>query len=147
MVTDGRDALISYAIASVLELVQMIHMVRPSRLSQLLQSDEDMFEGIGKLKGQQIKLHIDDKGCPVVLPHKHIPFHVRKLVAEELARLEEPDIIKQVESLIPWISPLVVAQKTKKPGKIQICVAICFSNQAVKHERYHPPPYKRLLQI
>lgn len=60
VVINGTDILISYATASALGLIQMIQMVQPNKLNQLLQSHEDMFKGIGKLKGQPIKVHIGD---------------------------------------------------------------------------------------
>ena len=44
----------------------------------------ELFEGVGKLKGYQVKLHIDQSVPPVAQPHRRIPFHTRQKLEEEL---------------------------------------------------------------
>ena len=70
-----------------------------------------MFEGIGKVKGRLIKLHIDPQVKPKQKPHRRIPFHVRKDVEKELERSEKLDIIEKVYGPTPWVSPIVVVPK------------------------------------
>ena len=79
-----------------------------------------MFTGIGKLKNTQIRLHVDESVKPVSQPHRRIPFHVRKKVEKELEKLEKLDIIEKVNGPTPWVSPIVVAPKPKKPGEIRL---------------------------
>ena len=45
--------------------------------------------GIGTLKSDPIKLHINNDINPSVQRHRRIPFHVRKKVEDELLRLEK----------------------------------------------------------
>ena len=58
-----------------------------------------------------VKLHVDPEVISRQQPHRRIPFHVRDAVEKELERLEELDIIEQVDAPTPWISPIVVVPK------------------------------------
>ena len=98
-----------------------------------------MFEGIGKLKEFQVKLHIDDGLPPVAQRHRRIPFHQRQKVTSELIELEKNDIIERVDGPTPWVSPIVVVPKPKRPGEVRICVDMRAANRAIKRER-HPSP-------
>ncbi|GFR75476.1 retrovirus-related Pol polyprotein from transposon 297 [Elysia marginata] len=98
---------------------------------------ENLFEGFGKIKGIKIKLHIDEKVQPVAQKHRRIPNHIRKDTEAELKRLEEQDIIENVEGSTPWVSPIVVIPK--KTGGVRLCVDMRRANEAIKSER-HPMP-------
>ena len=43
----------------------------------LIAEYDDLFHGIGKLKGVQVKLHVDDQIQPVAQKHRRVPFHLR----------------------------------------------------------------------
>ena len=47
---------------------------------KLINEYSELFEGIGKLKDKDIKLHIDESVPPVAQPHRRIPFHMRENV-------------------------------------------------------------------
>ena len=98
---------------------------------------EELYEGFGKIKGLNIKLHIDEQVHPKKQTHRRIPYHVRKSVEKEIQRLEEQDIIEQVEGPTPWVSPIVVVPK--KSGGVRLCVDMREANKAIKRER-HPLP-------
>ena len=99
-----------------------------------------VFEGIGKLKEFEVKLHIDDNVPPVAQRHRRIPFHQRQKVTAELHDLERNDIIERVNGPTPWVSPIVVVPKPKRPGEVRICVDMREPNRAIKRER-HASPY------
>ncbi|XP_062614532.1 uncharacterized protein K02A2.6-like [Saccostrea cucullata] len=82
----------------------------------------DRFEGIGKLKDFQVKLHIDETVKPVAQPHRRIPFHRRKKLEQELKKLEEMDIIEKVDGPTPWVSPILVAPKPKNPDQVRVFI-------------------------
>lgn len=88
-----------------------------------------LFTGIGKLKSTQVHLHIDPNIAPKQQKHRHIPFHVRKDVENELRRLEENDIIEKVEGPTPWINPIVVGPK--KSGEVRISINMLEANKAI----------------
>lgn len=60
-----------------------------------------LFEGIAKVKGKVIKLHIDTEVQPKQQSHRRVPFHIRKDIEKELKRLEELDIIEEVSGPTP----------------------------------------------
>ena len=96
-----------------------------------------LFQGIGKLKDVEIKLHIDKQVKPVAQPARRIPFHLRQQVEKQLKLLEQQGIIEQVEGPTPWVSPLVVIPK--KNGEVRLCVDMRMANKAIERER-HPTP-------
>ena len=98
-----------------------------------------VFKGIGKLKEFKVKLHIDENIPPVAQRHRRIPFHQRQKVTPELHDLERNDIIERVNGPTPWVSPIVVVPKPKRPGEVRICVDMREPNRAIKRER-HPSP-------
>ena len=70
-----------------------------------------VFEGLGKLKDYQIKLHIDKNVQPVAQQVRRIPFNRRAKVNEKLEELLKLDVIEKVEGPTSWVNPLVVVEK------------------------------------
>ena len=89
------------------------------------------FEGLGKLKGKQLKLHIDKTVKATALRHRRVQFHLRPKVEEELGKLEALGVIEKVTGPTPWVSPLVIAPKPKQPGAVRLCVDMRLPNKAV----------------
>lgn len=58
-----------------------------------------------------VKLHVDPEVTPRKQQHRRIPFYVRGDVEKELERLERLDIVENVKSPTPWISPIAVVPK------------------------------------
>ena len=63
----------------------------------------------------------------------------------ELQRLQELDIIEDVNGLTPWVSPIVPAPKPGNPEQIRICVDMRCANKAVIHTRHITPTLEELL--
>ena len=99
----------------------------------------EIFNGIGKLKDFQVKLHTDESVKPVVQSHRRIPFHIRKQVESELERLEKLDMIERVDGPAPWVSPIGVAPKPKNPNEIRLCVDMRLPNKAILRSRHITP--------
>ena len=122
----GLQLLIAQLRASTdLDLIKVVKPLQSqaaSSVKQLTDKYKDLFQGLGKLKNFQVKLHIDESVPPVAQPYRHVPFHVRKQLEEQLQKDEELGIIERVEGPTPWVSPIVVAPKPKSPGKIRVCV-------------------------
>ena len=70
-----------------------------------------VFEGLGKLKDYQLKLHIDKNVQPVAQQVRRIPFSRRAKVNEKLEELLKLDVIEKVEGPTSWVNPLVVVEK------------------------------------
>ena len=89
-----------------------------------------LFQGIGKRKDVEVKLHIDQTVAPVAQQPRRIPFHIRQKVEAELFHLEKKGIIERVNGPTPGVSPLVITPK--KNGEVQVCVDMRMANQAIK---------------
>ena len=70
---------------------------------------------------------------------------MRKRVEDELKRLEQLDIIEKVDGPTPWVSPIVVAPKPKKPDEIRICVDMRMPNEAIKRTCHVMPTLDDIL--
>ncbi|CAB4032489.1 Hypothetical predicted protein, partial [Paramuricea clavata] len=112
-------------------------------LGKLVASYNDIFQGIGKLKGVKVTLHIDETVKPVAQKHRRVPFHLRDKVEAELSRLEEAGIIETVDSATDWISPIVIAPK-KDSNEIRMCVDMVEPNRAIKRTRHVIPTVEEL---
>ena len=85
-------------------------------MESLVGSYSDLFEGLGKLKGFQVRLHVENSVQPITQPPRRVPFHVREKLEEQLLNDEKLEVIEKTEGPTPWVSPVVVVPK--KEGKI-----------------------------
>ena len=111
--------------------------------TSLQQEYPSAFQGLGKLKGYQLKLRVDETVAPVIQPVRRIPFSRRQKVVEKLQQLMDLDVIERVDSPSKWVNPLVVVEKKPEEGKdvgdVRICVDMRRANEAIVRER-HPVP-------
>ncbi|PIK42246.1 hypothetical protein BSL78_20901 [Apostichopus japonicus] len=103
----------------------------------------ELFNGIGKINTETIKLHIDTNVEPKTQKLRTIPFHVRKDVDEEIQRLLDEDVIERVLGPTPWVSPIVTPPK--KNGGVRICVDMREANKAIERERFPMPTVDELI--
>ena len=98
------------------------------RYSKLCEEYNDIFEGIGKLRGVQVELYIDETVQPVQNRHRRIPYHTREKVQEELVKLEQFDIIEKA----------VAVQKTNIRTEFSCrSVSKCYPNNATSNSCRH----------
>ncbi|MCG7869746.1 MAG: hypothetical protein JAY74_25675 [Candidatus Thiodiazotropha taylori] len=110
----------------------------------ILTSFQDRFEGLGRLKDFELKLHIDETVKPVAQPARKIPFKMRSQVERKLQELEDQNVIEKVEGPTPWVSALVPIPK--KDGDVRICVDMRQANKAVQRERFPMPNIELTLE-
>ena len=103
----------------------------------LLREFPRIFNGVGKLKDFQAKLHIDESVEPTPQKLRPSPFGLREKIEEKLEELVNHDVIEQVQGPTPWVSPVVVVPKPT--GDIRLCVDMRNANRAIVRER-HPIP-------
>lgn len=114
-------------------------------ISKYMGEYPQVFQGVGKLKNETIRLHVDPDVKPVAQPCRKIPFGYRDLVKDELDRLLTNDIIERVEGgPTRWVSPLVVVPKNEGRD-VRICVDMRQANKAVERARHPIPTAKELL--
>ena len=136
----NHGSLLSYKTATALGIInlQVRHVQDDTTPRDMLCTKyPTLFNGIGQLKGVEVKLHIDETVTPVAQPPRQIPFHIRQKVDTELRNLEEKGIIERVDGPTPWVSPLVITPK--KNGEVRGCVDMRRANQAIVREK-HPMP-------
>lgn len=112
---------------------------KDTALDNILKRNSKVFSGLGKLKGQTIKLDIDKTKTAKAQPQRRIPYHIREKVKDAITELENQDIIEKVPDgeATPWVSPIVAVPK--KDGKVRICVDMRQANEAIQRVR-HPIP-------
>ena len=103
-----------------------------------------VFEESGKLKGFQLKLHIDPDIKPVAQPLRKIPFSRRQKVKEKLVQLDGLDVIEKVETPTSWINLLVAIEKPS--GDIRICLDMRQANRAILREKHPVPTVEETMQ-
>ena len=104
----------------------------------------NVFEGLGKLKDYQLKLHINKNVQPVAQQVRRIPFSRRAKVNEKLEELLKLDVIEKVEGPTSWVNPLVVVEKPN--GNTRICLDMRQANQAIVREQHPVPTVEETLQ-
>ena len=143
-VVKGQNSgnLLSLATAQDLGLITL-HLnhvtTKDDNLDKILGKHTKVFHGLGKLKGETVKLDIDKDQIPKAQPQRRIPYHIRNKVEDALKALEREDVIKRVpeNEATPWVSPIVVVHK--KDGGVRICVDMRQANEAIRRVR-HPIP-------
>ena len=127
VVQGSGGSLLSWKTSQQLGPLKAVHSVNEDsspRIDKLVEEYDELFHGLGKLKGYQVKLHIDESVKPDAQPHRRVPFHVRQQLEEQLKRDEELGVIERIEGPTAWVSPIVVAPKPKSPGQIRVCLFI-----------------------
>lgn len=105
----NMEPLIGFQTAESLGLVVITNAVQTDPdtfTSNLLEEYADLFQGIGKMEGVQVDLHVDHAVTPVAQPHRRIPFSVRPKLEAELEKLIADDVIEKVEEPTGWVSQL-----------------------------------------
>ena len=93
---------------------------------------QHLFQGIGKLKDYQMKLHIDPQVQPVAQTVRQTAFGLRGKIEEKLDELLGGDIIEKVDGPTPWVNPVVVVPKSN--GEIRLCVDMRCANKVIIRE-------------
>ena len=140
VVKKNNQSILSYDSAVELGIVPEISSVSEKPYTEeITQKYPKVFDGLGKLKGRKVKLHVDENVTPTAQQHRRIPFHIREQVEKELDRLEKLDVIEKVEGPTPWVSPIVAAPKPNAPNQIRLCVDMRKANDAIRRERHVTP--------
>ena len=141
--TTDSGNLISSQTAQELGLISLhLHKVsstNDNKLDGILEKHAKVFNGLGKLKGDKIKLNMDKEHTPKAQPQRRIPFHIRADIQRALEELEQQHIIERVpdNQPTPWVSPIVPVPKKDGGGRISVDMRL--ANEAIKRVR-HPIP-------
>ena len=112
---------------------------------EVIMSDyKEVFDGVGKLKDYQVKLHVNPNVPPVAQPVSRTSFSLRDKVKKKVQELVSMGIIEPVKGLTPWVSPVVVVPQQN--DKIPLCVDMRWANEVIIRERYPIPTVDEVLQ-
>ena len=137
LVKGNYGTLLGYETASALEVVKIVQPVHTS--DSIEAKYPGIYDGIGKLKGQTVKLHINKEIKPVAQKNRRTPFHLRDKIEKEIKKLLNDDIVEEVKNeSTPWVSAIVTPPK-RNSDDVRICIDMREANKAIERER-HPMP-------
>ena len=111
---------------------------------QVIKDANDVFEGIGKLKGYQYRIEVDDKVQPVVSHRYSVPPPMQEPLKKNLDWMVDIDVIKKQEEATPWVSNVLCTPKPS--GDIRICLNPKPLNKAVKRPHHYALTMEDVLQ-
>ena len=141
-----RDCLLSYKACTELGLVQLTYKLEAAedRFTAAIKSSyPTLFTGrIGKMKGVELKLHIDTSVKPVYEATRRIPYHLQAQVETELRRMIADDVIEDATGPTGWVSEMVVVPKPN--NDIRITIDSKKANKAIMRVRHNTPTVEDL---
>ena len=107
-------------------------------LQGVLQRHGEVFkEGLGKIKGMEVKIHLEPGAQPQFFQPRIVPLALRARVEKELERLAEEKVIEPVQ-FSEWAAPIVPV--FKENGSVRICGDYKVTvNRFAKTEKYPLP--------
>jgi len=142
LVTDYKPTLLG---SDLIEKLQMKVM----KISCISENDDDNLQAVlhkhqnvfnkelGKLKGFQAKIHVNDDTTPIFYQARQVPYAMRSKVEDELKRLEKETVIESVK-YSEWAAPVVPVLKPN--GEIRLCGDYKVTvNRVSKLEQYPIP--------
>ena len=111
-------------------------------MENITETYRDVFKGLGCMEGK-LHLEVDETIPPTVMPPRRVPLTVKDRLKEELARLENANVIKRVEEPTDWVSSLVVTEKSN--GKLRVCIDPQQLNKALRRSHYPLPIIEDIL--
>ena len=142
VVKGNSGSLINAETAAALELIKFTNKINVK--DSIVRDYPDVFNGkVGKMKGIQIKLHIDKNVKPVVQQYLRVLLPIRKKVEAELRRLENAGIIEKVDGPTDWVSPIVIQSK-ENSEEIRICIDMREANKAIHRTRHTIPTIEEI---
>ena len=117
---------------------EQISQEEQDRLTSLLNKHQEVFKGIGLLKGEEVKFHIDHSVPPVAASYRPVPLAYREKLSAHLQELRKEGKIEDVSpnENCPWISNVVITEKKQK-NQIRMNVDMREPNKALRHTKRH----------
>lgn len=103
----------------------------------------DVFEDrLGKVKGFEHRVKRKENVRAVQQKVRRLPLATRDEVFKEIKKLENSDVIEQIEAS-EWVSAMVVV--TKRDGRVRLCVDLRAVNEAIVADVFPLPHFEDLL--
>lgn len=87
---------------------------REKEMVKVMKEYEDVFWGIGRYKGEEVEIQVQEGAIPVIQPPRRIPLQYRQPLTDHLEELLKEDVIEgplTEEETGTWIYNLVITDK------------------------------------
>ena len=101
----------------------------------ILKEYADVFTGIGTLPGPAYHIELKEDYNPVRNPPCLAPVGMQDAYKAELERLQQEDVIIEVNHYTEWVNSIVPVQKLD--GRIRLCIDTRNLNMAIKRNPYY----------
>ena len=110
----------------------------------LIEEYQDVFSGLGKLKGVKVKLHVDPEAKGAVQKQRRISLPLKDKFDQILNKWEDMDIIEDVgDEPTDWCSNVVLTPK-KDGENIRASLDMTDANKHIKRTRHAIPTLREL---
>ena len=92
------------------KLVHRSAVAKGSFRDNILSVFPEVSNGVGKLEGYQVTLHVDNT-VPVSHAPRPVPFHLKGRLDKEIQTMEDCGVIEDHEGPSPWVSNIVLVPK------------------------------------
>ncbi|KAK8782784.1 hypothetical protein V5799_015874 [Amblyomma americanum] len=133
---DDIPVTLSGSVAEKLGLIRRIASLEHQELYDVVKPYEDVFSGLGELKGVVYHLKLKPGSQGVVKAARRIPFALEDRVKAELDRMEAAGVVSKVTEPTEWSSHMVTVIKN---DKVRICLDPSDLNKALLREHYPMP--------
>ena len=107
-------------------------------VEKLLDRYADLFkEELGRVKGVEVKIHVDESARPHFFRPRPVPFALKGRIEEELERLQRDGIIEPVK-FSEWAAPVVPVLKSD--GSLRLCGDYKVTVNSVANVESYPLP-------
>lgn len=110
--------------------------------SLLIQQNQDLFDGIGEIKGYECSFKLKPGFVGRIEPCRKIPYKLYEAVQDELKFMLTSNIIAKVEEPTDMVNPIVIVKKQN--NQIRICLDPTYLNQYLMREQYALPTFEDL---
>ena len=107
----------------------------PTTKEYILKEYADVFTGIGTLPGPAYHIELKEDYNPVRNPPCSVPVGMQDTYKAELERLQQEDVIIEVNHYTEWVNSIVPVQKLD--GRIRLCIDTRNLNMAIKRNPYY----------
>ena len=111
------------------KLVRRSAVAKGSFRDNILSKFPDVFNGVGKLEGYQVTLHVDGTVPPVAHAPRPVPFHLKGLLNKEIQTMEDCGVIEDHEGPAPWLSNIVLVPMDD--GGVRVTIYMHHPNRAI----------------
>ena len=119
-------------VPKVFQPINMIKSKEKDEIQQILSKYPHNFQGLGKLKNHQIKLHVNPEIKPIVEPQRTIPYHLQERANKVLEDMIKNDVLEEhpASEPAPWISNVVISPKND--GSLRMTLDARNINKAIE---------------